>query len=129
MNGWSQSALIGAGAVAGANLRYWVGIWFARFAAPAFPWSTLTINVSGSLILGTFLGYASLRLSAAPGWRLLVAVGFCGAYTTFSTFSYELFSFVRQRALLIALLYMTASVLAGVAGVALGDLLGRGGEQ
>lgn len=129
MSGWTQSMLISVGAVVGANLRYWVGVWFVRFTTATFPWSTLTINVTGSFILGMFLGYASLRLSGSPGWRLLVAVGFCGAYTTFSTFSYEVFSFVRQRAMVIALVYVLVSVLAGVAGVALGDVVGRGGQR
>lgn len=118
--------LVSAGAVAGANLRYGIGLLFARTAPTAFPWATFLINVTGSFVLGAFLGWAALRLPDA-GWRLLVAVGFCGAYTTFSTFSLEVYDLLRQRAVLVAAAYVAGSVVAGVAGVAAGDAVAGGG--
>lgn len=116
--------LISLGAVAGANARYWLGVLFARAVTPGFPWATLTINVSGSLLLGGFLGWAARRLPH-PGWSLVIAVGFCGAYTTFSTFSYEWFNLLQSRAVAMAVAYVAASVVLGLAAVALGWAVGQ----
>ena len=111
--------LISAGAVLGANARYWLGVLFARVATPGFPWATLTINVSGSLLLGGFIGW-SVRQMPHPGWSLVVAVGFCGAYTTFSTFGYEVFAMLQEGSAGQAIGYVAGSVLLGLGAVALG---------
>src|SRR4051794_8104839 len=81
--------LIALGAACGANARYWVSNWFAGRFGPEFPWGTLVINVSGGLVIGLLLTLLSQRLVADPGYRLLLVTGFLGAYTTFSTFTYE----------------------------------------
>jgi CrcB protein len=81
--------LIGLGAAFGANARYWVSNWCAERFGPAFPWGTLVINVSGGLVIGLLLTVLSQRLVADPTYRLLLVTGFLGAYTTFSTFTYE----------------------------------------
>lgn len=125
MSALSQSALISTGAIAGANARYWVGIWFARIGAVGFPWATFTINVTGSMVLGLFFGLTALRAAETANWRLVIAVGFCGAFTTFSTFSYEVYAMLRTGTLGAALLYGGGSCLVGLLGVALGDTLGR----
>jgi CrcB protein len=54
-----------------------------------FPYGTLIINITGSLLLGFFLIWTSERVLADPKWRFLVAIGFCGAYTTFSSYAFE----------------------------------------
>ncbi|WP_119072834.1 fluoride efflux transporter CrcB [Aggregatilinea lenta] len=81
--------LIGAGGFIGANLRYWMSGWVARWAGQGFPWGTLLINFSGSCLLAVFLAWAANQLAVDPRVRLLIAVGFFGAYTTFSTFANE----------------------------------------
>jgi fluoride exporter len=116
--------LISAGAVLGANARYWLGVLFARVATPGFPWATLTINVSGSLLLVGFIGWSAQQMPH-PGWSLVVAVGFCGAYTTFSTFGYEMFSMLQERSVGQALGYAAASMVAGLGAVALGWAAGQ----
>lgn len=80
---------ISLGAVVGANLRFAVSTWAASALSPSLPLGTLIINATGSFILGFFLIWTSERVLADPHWRLLVAVGFCGAYTTFSSYSFE----------------------------------------
>lgn len=80
--------LISVGAVAGANLRYLVGGWVADRLGSAFPYGTLVVNVTGSLLIGFLLTIAADRL-VAPWVRTTLAIGFLGSYTTFSTFSYE----------------------------------------
>jgi CrcB protein len=116
--------LVSAGAVLGANARYWLGVLFARVVTPGFPWATFSINVSGSLLLGGFVGWSARRMPH-PGWSLVIAVGFCGAYTTFSTFGYELFAMLQERSVGQAAVYIAASVVLGLAAVALGWAAGQ----
>ena len=87
---------ISLGAIAGANLRYFVARLATRFLSSTFPFSTLLINVTGSFILGFFLVWTSERVLADPKWRLLVAIGFCGAYTTFSSYAFETMAYFQQ---------------------------------
>lgn len=81
--------LIGLGGFAGANLRYWVGGWIANRMGQTFPWGTLLINMSGSLLLAVFIGWSSHQLALDARVRMLIAIGFFGAYTTFSTYANE----------------------------------------
>src|SRR5438105_4677366 len=103
--------LIGTGAVFGANLRYWVVNYVAARLGPAFPYGTLIINVTGSFLLGFILVLISNRLVADPGLRLLLGTGFLGAYTTFSTFSYETIALIDQGDHVPALANAAASLL------------------
>lgn len=80
---------ISLGAILGANARYFLSRWVTRGFPAAFPYSTLVINVTGSLLLGFFLIWTSERVLADPKWRFLIAIGFCGAYTTFSSYAFE----------------------------------------
>jgi len=88
--------LISLGAIAGANLRYLVGQLSARVFSASLPFGTLLINISGSFILGFFLVWTGERVLADPRWRLLIAVGFCGGYTTYSSYAYESFVLFEQ---------------------------------
>src|SRR5512142_697346 len=80
---------ISLGAVLGANFRYWLSDWATQRWGTTFPYGTLLINLSGSFLLGLFTVIATERLMLDPRWRVLFAVGFLGAYTTFSTYTYE----------------------------------------
>src|SRR5262249_50937923 len=79
---------VGLGGFLGANARYWLGGWVAERWGTDFPWATFVINISGSFILGLFMTLITERYAFphAPTLRLVVAIGFVGAYTTFSTF-------------------------------------------
>ena len=87
---------ISLGAIVGANLRYWMSRGSARLLGPVFPYGTLSINVLGSFVVGFFLIWTSERVLVDPRWRLLVIVGFCGGYTTFSSYAYETMAFFEQ---------------------------------
>jgi fluoride exporter len=93
---WRSYAWISLGAVAGANLRYFLSKIVTRYSDAAFPFGTLLINVSGSLILGFFLIWTTERVLANPLWRWLIAVGFCGSYTTFSSYAFETMAYFEQ---------------------------------
>ena len=105
--------LVALGAAIGAVLRHLT----ARFN-DGFPWGTLLVNVAGSLLLGFLIG-----LPASSGWSALLGIGFCGALTTYSTFSFETLTLMREGKASRALAYVTPSVLAGLGAAALGLLV------
>ena len=87
---------IALGAIVGASARYFLSLLIARDFSSAFPYGTLLINVTGSLIVGFFLVFSTERVLLDPKWRLLVVIGFCGSYTTFSSYAYESFALVER---------------------------------
>jgi CrcB protein len=117
--------LISAGAVLGANLRYWVGDWAAQKWGTAFPFGTLLINVTGSLLLGFLMTLIAARLVVDPRWRLFLAVGFLGAYTTFSTYMVESFTLMEKGQWLPGLANLLGSAGLGLLAVGAGVFLGR----
>jgi CrcB protein len=117
--------LVGIGGFLGAMARYGVSLAAARLWSGEFPLGTFLANVSGCFALGLFVTLSTERLAVEPGVRLLVATGFLGAYTTFSTFEYETHRLLETGALGWAALNAAASVGAGLAAVRLGVALGR----
>ena len=93
---WKAYLWVSLGGILGANLRYFLSRIITRFTDAAFPVGTLFINVTGSLIVGFFLVWTTERVFADPKWRLLVAIGFCGSYTTFSGYAFETISYFEQ---------------------------------
>jgi len=116
--------VIGIGGFLGANARYLVAGWAAQRFGTTFPYGTFIINVSGSFILGLFLVVVQERTFIHPNYRLFFAVGFLGAYTTFSTFTYESLRLVQDGSILLGLTNIFASVVVGLLGVVLGVVLG-----
>ena len=117
---------IALGAVVGACARYFVSGFIARHFSTVFPYGTLLINITGSLILGFFLVYATERVLLDPHWRLLVAVGFCGSYTTFSSYAFESFALMEQGHWLLMGLNVLFSNALCLAAVLAGAALARG---
>jgi CrcB protein len=109
-------------------------VWFGRWFGTAFPWGTLFINITGSLFLGWFATVISERWVPTPGaWlkaddlRLLIAVGFTGAYTTFSTFEFESHNLFKDGGHLVGTTYMALSVFVGLLAVRVGVVLAKMG--
>jgi fluoride exporter len=88
--------VISLGAILGANARWIISRYAAKVMGPVFPYGTLFINVSGSFIVGFFMIWATERVLVDPRWRLLIVVGFCGAFTTFSSFAFETMAYFEQ---------------------------------
>lgn len=112
--------LIGLGGFLGANARYALSVWAADRFGTAFPYGTFIINISGSFLMGIVLTLIAGQFHNAANARLLMATGFLGAYTTFSTFAYETLALLRQRDWRGGLLNYLGSVVLGVAAAALG---------
>jgi CrcB protein len=107
------------GGALGTVLRYALGGWVHSWAGVAFPWGTLVVNVVGSFVLGVTMR-ASQSLLLAPELRAFIAIGLCGAFTTFSTYSYEAFVLVQKGEWTKAGLYALGSLVIGVLAVAAG---------
>ncbi|WP_017571868.1 fluoride efflux transporter CrcB [Nocardiopsis halotolerans] len=115
---------VGLGGAAGAALRYLLDLAVRRPASERLPWGTLTVNTAGTLLLGLVFGAASAL--AVPSWLWnLVAVGLCGALTTYSTFSHEVLALVRGGRPLAATAYAAVTECCALGALAAGVLLAR----
>lgn len=88
--------IVALGAIFGANLRYILSRLAARLIGPVFPYGTLIINVIGSFIVGWFMIWTTERVLVDPRWRLLIVIGFCGGFTTFSSYAFETMAYFEQ---------------------------------
>ena len=118
---------ISLGAIIGANARYWMSRSALRLFGQTFPYGTLAINVLGSFILGFFMIWTMERVMVDPRWRLLIAVGFCGGFTTFSSYAFESMALMEQGQWLLLGANIVSnnllSLAAALAGMALARLL------
>ena len=112
---------VAVGGAAGAACRYAVDFVISERAGGVFPWGTWTVNMTGSVLLGLLAGVAAGRADPQL-WQVAATGGFCGAFTTFSTFMYETLQLIERRAWWEALWNLTSQVI-GVAAAACGWLL------
>jgi CrcB protein len=116
---------VAVGSAIGGVSRYLLGGLIQRWLDTTFPAGTLLVNISGSFLLGAILRYAIETPTLSPEVRALLTIGFCGGYTTFSTFSYETVALLEDGEWTRAGLYVGASVLLSLVGVFLGLALAR----
>lgn len=112
---------ISLGAIIGANMRYLVAHTSFLYLSPSIPYGTLIVNVTGSFIVGLFFVWIAERIYVDPRWKFFVIIGFCGAYTTYSSYSFETITFIEQNNYGLAALNFLSnnvfSLLATVAGM------------
>lgn len=116
---------VALGAALGANARYIIGLWAAGRFGAHFPYGTLIVNVLGSLLLGFLLVLTTERLTLSPETRLLVAVGFLGSFTTFSSFAVESVAISRDSGLWSALVNIFSNNLLALAAALIGAHVAR----
>ncbi len=117
--------IIGIGGFLGAISRYGVALWIGQRWGRSFPLGTFAINVSGSFLIGLLMSLFTERFMVNPQWRLMLVVGFLGAYTTFSTFEYETGTLMKDGEWLIAGLNVILSVFVGFAALKLGETIAK----
>jgi fluoride exporter len=105
---------------AGTLARYGLQGLVQQRTGATFPYGTLIVNLVGCLLLGGIGEYALTHLTVPPEWRIGITVGFFGAFTTFSTFSWETVRLIQDGEWMRATVYVLVSVLGGLAGVFLG---------
>ena len=108
---------VGAGSFVGGVLRYLVSL-MMKWGGSEFPWATFAVNILGSLLIGLLWGWGSRSLS--PQLMLLLSVGLCGGFTTFSTFSKEGLMLLQGGSYLMFALYVAGSIALGIGATALG---------
>lgn len=119
---------VAAGGAIGAVLRWGTGEALSKWHGSSygsFPYSTLLVNILGSLLMGVLAGWLLRTGGEGDFWRLFLGVGLLGGFTTFSAFSLELLLLIERGALSLALLYAAVSVVAGLAALWLGYVLTR----
>ncbi len=117
--------IIGLGGFLGAVARYAVSLWIGQRWGRIFPLGTFFINISGSFLIALVMSLSTERLMVSPQWRLFLAVGFLGAYTTFSTFEFETGSLMRDGEWILAGLNVVLSVGAGFIALKIGEVIAR----
>lgn len=117
--------VVALGGALGAIARYWLSHLLNSRWSLSFPLGTFVINVTGSFIIGFFLIFADERFKLHPHWRLLIAVGFVGGYTTFSTFAFENLKLIEAGDFFSAMLNIILSLVVGFIAVWLGAILAR----
>jgi len=124
MDAFWKTLIIALGGALGANARYWLGGAIQARLGSTFPWQTLIINVLGSLLIGVFMEI-SLREAWDPRWRLFIAIGVLGGFTTYSTFAYESLHMLSDRSYDWGMFYILGSPVLCVAGAWLGKVAAR----
>jgi CrcB protein len=115
---------IGLGSFIGGVLRYLLSQFIQAKFLSTFPFGTLSINILGCLVIGVVVALSD-RTSLAPEWRLFLATGFCGGFTTMSAFSNETFSMLREGQLWNAWAYVLASLILCVVATFIGFIIPR----
>lgn len=116
---------VGVGSFLGGIARYGVQFYFQRSFPSSFPLGTLVVNVAGCFIIGIIYALSVKENLLSPQWRIFLATGFCGGFTTFSTFAYENIFLLSEREYLSTALYIGLSVLLGLLAAYAGALLVR----
>lgn len=112
---WQSVTAVALGGALGSVARYLAGIAAGRLFGMSFPWGTLIINVTGSLLIGVFAGLFATRWDLSQPMRVFLTVGICGGYTTFSTFALDAFYLIERGETAAAAAYAIASVVLSVA--------------
>ena len=116
---------VALGGIAGAVSRFLVGRWTVKHITASFPLATLLVNFVGSFIIGFFLVWTTERVFADPRWRLLIAIGFCGGLTTYSSYAFESFKMYEQGNLKLLIVNIVGNNIAALSAVILGAVIAR----
>ncbi|GIV55159.1 MAG: putative fluoride ion transporter CrcB [Candidatus Kapaibacterium sp.] len=117
--------LVGVGGMLGSIARYGVAVFFSTRMPLGFPYGTLTVNIVGCFLIGVVVGLAGRGNFVTPEVRLFLATGFCGGFTTFSSFAYEVVEMVKAHRYELAVAYVVGSVVVGIGATVVGLMVTR----
>jgi CrcB protein len=117
--------IIGTGGFLGSIARYLSQQAISKILPNIFPYGTLAVNIAGCFLIGIIYALADRGNAITPEWRFFLTTGFCGGFTTFSTFSYESYNLIRDEQYLFLSLYIGISVIIGILATFLGIILIR----
>lgn len=120
----SNFAWVAVGGAVGSVLRFWLSLQLNGLQA-RWPWATIIANLAAAFVLGALFALLRERPEASPAWRLFIATGFCGGFSTFSTFSLEVWQMIGQEQHLAAVGYAAASLFGSLAALVAGAWLMR----
>jgi CrcB protein len=107
-------AAVAVGGAVGSVARYLMSIGAGKLFGTEFPWGTLIINITGSFLIGAFIGLFATKWNLSQSVRIFLTVGICGGYTTFSTYSLDAWYLIERGEAWTSLAYMLASVVLSV---------------
>ncbi|WP_295809120.1 fluoride efflux transporter CrcB [uncultured Nitratireductor sp.] len=121
----SHLLIVAVGGAIGASLRHLTGLAAMRLMGVGFPWGTLIVNLLGSFVMGAFVEWLARRVGLSPEWRLFMATGLLGGFTTFSAFSLDVAVLWERGDGLLAASYVLVSVFGAIAALFAGLWLVR----
>jgi fluoride exporter len=122
---WRTILIVGTGGFIGTVSRYLVQMAMAKGGGSTFPFSTFLVNMAGCFLIGVFYAFSEKGNLMSPEWRLFLTVGFCGGFTTFSTFALDNLNLLKDNSLFYLLFNAGGSLLLGILAVYLGIILIR----
>ncbi|MBI1936634.1 MAG: fluoride efflux transporter CrcB [Ignavibacteriales bacterium] len=117
--------IVSLGAAIGGALRYWLSGFVHKFLPASFPYGTLSVNVLGSFLLGLIIFFLDSRQMLSHQMKIFLTIGFCGGFTTFSTFSFETVNLLRHSEFFFALLNILLNVILCLTAVYIASLLSQ----
>lgn len=116
---------VGAGSCLGGIGRYLLSKYISNVGSSEFPWGTFAVNILGCLVIGVVCGLLMRNFQLSEPMKLFLTVGFCGGFTTFSTFANENYQLMGGAMTLTSVVYILATLLCGVGAVALGNMIAK----
>jgi CrcB protein len=117
--------IVGTGGFIGSVMRYLIQVYVEKGLVSTFPWGTFVANIAGSFIIGIVFAFAEKGSLLNAEWRMFLAVGICGGFTTFSSFAFNNFTMIEERSIGQLLLNVGGSLFFGIMAVYLGIILVR----
>jgi len=117
--------LVGTGGFIGSAMRYLVQVYASRLISTTLPLGTFLVNIIGCFLIGLVFGISERSNLMSPEWRIFLTVGFCGGFTTFSTFAFDNLMLLKENSLFYFLFYASGSLVLGILAVYLGIVITR----